>query len=150
MPTPPVNSALSISHLTAGTRHPYSIESEVILRISATGRRPFAGVKPTSCMSRKATTNITASTAARSRNGTPRSVTWAITPPATEPVSIATPETICPRPKTVSSSPVKPVAASASTSQASTAPEKKVNPSPSSIEASAHSQKGASICQRST
>ena len=38
MPTPPLNSELSISHLTAGTLHPYSIESLVILRISAIGR----------------------------------------------------------------------------------------------------------------
>ena len=75
---------------------------------------------------------------------------WAIRPPATDPVSIAIPETICPFPKTDSRSPVKPVAASASTSHASTAPEKKVKPSPSSIDATAHSQNGASICHRST
>ena len=69
MPTPPLNSELTISHLTAGTRQPYSIESEVILRISASGRSPFSGVKPTSCMSRKATTNMTSRTPARTRNG---------------------------------------------------------------------------------
>ena len=122
----------------------------MILRISASGRLPFSGVKPTSCMSRKATTNITARTPARTRKGTPRLVAWAISPPATDPVSIAIPETIWPRPKTDSRSPSKPVAASASTSQASTAPEKKVNPSPSRIEATAHSQNGASTCHRST
>ena len=71
-------------------------------------------------------------------------------PPATEPVSIAAPVTIWPRPNTDSSSPVKPVAVSASTSQASTAPEKKVKPRPSSIETTAHCQNGASICQSST
>ena len=71
-------------------------------------------------------------------------------PPATEPVSIALPVTIWPRPNTDSRSPVKPVAVSASTSHASTAPEKKVNPRPSSIDASAHAQNGASICQSST
>ena len=101
-------------------------------------------------MSRQATTNITASTPARTRNGTPRLVAWAISPPATEPVSIAIPETIWPRPNTDSRSPSNPVAASASTSHASTAPEKKVNPSPSRIEAPAHCQNGASICHRST
>ena len=93
---------------------------------------------------------MTTSTPARTTNGTPRLVAWAINPPATDPVSIAIPETICPRPKTDSRSPSKPVALSASTSHASTAPEKKVNPSPSSIETSAHSQNGASSCQRST
>jgi hypothetical protein len=40
---------------------------------------------------------------------------------------------------------VKPVAVSASTSQASTAPEKKVKPSPRSADASAHAQNGAVI-----
>ena len=39
MPDAPVNSASTISHLTAGTRQPYSIEAEAILRISASGRR---------------------------------------------------------------------------------------------------------------
>ena len=71
-------------------------------------------------------------------------------PPATDPVSIAAPDTIWPRPNTASSSPVKPVAASASTSHASTAPEKNVNPRPSSSDATAHSQNGASICQSRT
>ena len=105
MPTPPVNSASTINHFTAGTFHPYSTEAEVILRISATGRPPFSGVKPTSCMTLKATTNITARTTARSTKGKPMLTTSARTPPATDPVSIAAPETIWPRPKTVSSSP---------------------------------------------
>ncbi len=150
MPTPPVNSASTISHLTAGTRQPYSIEAEAIFRISASGRPPFSGVNPTSCMSLKATTNITTRTRPRSTNGTPRLVCWAMKPPATEPTSIAAPLTIWPRPNTVSSSPVKPVAVSASTSHASTAPEKKVKPRPSSIEATAHCQNGASTCHSST
>ena len=140
----------TISHLTAGTRQPYSIESAVILRISASGRPPFSGVKPTSCMSLNATTNITTSTPPRRRKGTPRLVCWAMKPPATEPVSIATPVTIWPLPNTDSRSPVEPGRVSASTSQASTAPEKKVKPSPSSIETSAHAQNGASTCQSST
>ena len=63
---------------------------------------------------------------------------------------MAAPPTICPRPNTVSSCPVKPVAASASTSHASTAPEKNVNPRPSHIETTAHCQNGASICHSST
>ena len=45
---------------------------------------------------------------------------------------------------------MKPVAVSASTSHASTAPEKNVNPSPSSIDTIAHSQNDASICHSST
>ena len=101
-------------------------------------------------MSLNATPNITIRTTPRRTNGTPRLVCSAISPPATEPVSIPTPVTIWPRPNTVSICPVNPVAVSASTSQASTAPEKKVNPRPRSIEATAHSQNGASICQRRT
>ena len=145
-----MNSACTISHLTAGTRQPYSIEAEAILRISSIGRPPFWGVKPTSCISANATANITTSTAPRSTNGTPKLVCWAMKPPATEPVSIAVPETIWPRPNTVSSSPVKPVASSASTSHASTAPEKNVKPRPSSIEAIAHSQNAASSSHSNT
>ena len=71
-------------------------------------------------------------------------------PPATEPDSMAVPATICPRPNTASKSPWKPVAVSASTSHASTAPEKNVNPSPRSTETSAHAQNGASTCHSST
>ena len=72
MPTPPVNSDSTISHFTAGTRQPYSIEAPAILRISASGRPPCSGVKPMSRISRNATTNITTSTTPRSTNGTPR------------------------------------------------------------------------------
>ena len=93
---------------------------------------------------------MTTSTTPRSTNGTPRLVTCAISPPAAEPLSIATPDTTWPRPKTVSSWPVYPVAASASTSHASTAPEKNVNPRPSSIEATAHCQNGAPTSHSST
>jgi hypothetical protein len=71
-------------------------------------------------------------------------------PPATEPTSIAAPATIWPLPKTDSSSPSKPVALSASTSHASTAPEKNVKPRPSPTETSAHAQNAASHCQSST
>jgi hypothetical protein len=45
---------------------------------------------------------------------------------------------------------VKPVAFSASTSHASTAPEKKVNPRPRPSETTAHAQKGAVISQSRT
>ena len=89
MPTPPVNRDSTISHLTAGTRQPYSIEAEATLRISARGRPPFSGVKPMSCMSLNATTNITIRMRPRSTKGTPRLVCSAMNPPATEPVSIA-------------------------------------------------------------
>ena len=71
-------------------------------------------------------------------------------PPATEPVSMAAPLTTCPRPKTDSRLPSNPVAFSASTSQASTAPEKNVKPRPSSTETTAHAQNGASICHSRT
>ena len=71
-------------------------------------------------------------------------------PPATDPPSIAAPDTTCPRPNTDSTEPVKPVAVRASTSQASTAPEKNVKPRPISTEATAHAQNGASICHRTT
>ena len=98
-------------------------------------------------MSQKATANMTSSTPTRSRNGTPRLVACAITPPATEPASIATPDTISPRPSTVSSPPSYPEKRNASTSQASTAPEKKVKPSPSRTDTTAHDQKGAESCQ---
>ena len=145
-----MNSACTISHFTDGTRQPYSIDSDAIRRISASGRPPRSGVKPMSCISRHATTNISARITARSTNGKPRLIHWASTPPASEPVNIATPPTIWPRPKTVSRSPSKPVAVSASTSHASTAPEKNVNPSPSASEAKAHCQNGASTCHSST
>ena len=101
-------------------------------------------------MSRNAAANITSRTRPRRTNGTARLVSSAMNPPATEPPSIATPDTICPRAKTDSTEPVKPVAVSASTSHASTAPEKNVKPSPSRIEAIAHCQNGASIFHRST
>jgi hypothetical protein len=94
-------------------------------------------------ISAHATTNISARTAARRTNGKPRLICFASTPPASAPTSIAAPPTIWPRPKTLSSSPVNPVALSASTSHASTAPEKNVNPRPSASDASAHSQNAA-------
>ena len=60
------------------------------------------------------------------------------------------PLTTCPRPKTDSSEPSYRVASRASTSHASTAPEKNVNPSPSRTETAAHAQNGASTCHSST
>ena len=68
---------------------------------------------------------------------------WATKPPATEPVNMATPVTVCPRASTVSRSSLRPAKARASTSQASVAPEKKVNPSPMRIEAMAQPAMGA-------
>ena len=56
------------------------------------------------------------------------------------------PVTIWPRPKTGSSGPSYALARNASTSHASTAPEKNVNPSPMSMETSAQAQNGASSC----
>ena len=46
MPTPPVNSASTISHLTAGTRQPYSIEAAAIL--------PHLGERPAALLGREA------------------------------------------------------------------------------------------------
>ena len=97
-------------------------------------------------MNSKAITRVTPSIAARTRYGTPRSDTWAMTPPATDPTSIAAPPTVWARPKIDSRLPLKPVAVSASTSHASVAPEKNVNPRPSRIEASAQPSSGACHC----
>src|SRR6266550_5826324 len=139
-----------MSHLTAGTRKPYSIEADATFRTSLSTRPPFSGVNPTSRISLNATTNMATRIKPRSTKGTPRFVCCAINHPTTEPPSIATPVTTWPRPNTVSSSPVKPVALSASTSQASTAPEKTVNPRPISTETTAHCQNGAWIRHKST
>ena len=97
-------------------------------------------------MSRNATTNMIKRMATRNRNGTPSVVAWAMIPPRTDPPNMAAPDTIWPRPRTVSSPPSYSAKCSASTSHASTAPEKKVNPSPINTETIAHSQKGASSC----
>ena len=65
-------------------------------------------------------------------------------PPATEPVSIATPSTISAFGEhRVERTPVNPLAFSASTSHACTAPEKNVKPSPSRADATAQAQNGA-------
>ena len=103
-----------------------------------------------SCMSRNATANITMRISPRSTNGTARLHCSAMKPPATDPPSIAAPDTTCPRPNTDSTEPVKPVAVSASTSHASTAPEKNVKPRPISTETTAHAQNVASICHNTT
>ena len=119
-------------------------------RISLVTRSPRLGVKPTSRITANAATNMTTRTAALRTNGTPRLVTWAMYPPATDPVNMPTPVTTCPRPSTDSRLPSKPVAFRASTSHASTAPEKNVNPSPSATETSAQDQNGASTCHSRT
>ena len=106
-------------------------------------------MKPRSFITKAAKTNMSTSIPARSRNGTPRFVAWAMTPPSTEPANIAMPVTMSPRPKTASRLPVYPVEVSASTSHASTAPEKKVKPSPSSTDTIAHQTKGACQSQSS-
>ncbi len=62
---------------------------------------------------------------------------------------MAAPATIWPLANTDSRFPLKPVNLRASTSQASVAPEKKVNPSPSSTEVTAQAQNGAWACQAS-
>ena len=82
MPTPAVNGEASISHLTDGTRQPYSIELEVMVRISLTVPSLFLGVNPMSFIAANAKPNMTTSTAARITNGTPRLVSWATNPPS--------------------------------------------------------------------
>ena len=87
---------------TGGFPSPYRSEASNTFRTAVDGRSAGAGVNPRSCISLNATTNMTSSTATRRRNGTPSDVAWAITPPATEPPSIAAPDTICPRPRILS------------------------------------------------
>ena len=67
-------------------------------------------------------------------------------PPATDPPSIAAPPIAWPRANTDSRSSRYPWWWSASTSQASTAPEKKVKPRPIRAEAIAQPQNGAAVC----
>ena len=100
-------------------------------------------------MKKYAITSATPRIAARMTYGTPRFVAWAMTPPLTEPTSIAAPPTVWALPKIDSRSPWWPVAWSASTSHASVAPEKNVNPRPSSIDERAQPMNGASICHMS-
>ena len=141
-----MNGAASISQRTGGLRQPASREPRATAFTSSIGFAPRRGLNPMSCMNQNATMSVTPSIPARRMYGTPRSVSWAMTPPSTEPVSIAIPPTVCARPKTVSRSFVNPVAVSASTSHASVAPEKNVNPSPSTIDATAQPRNGALIC----
>ena len=105
MPTPAVKGAASIIQRTGGFFRPYSSEASKTSFVARSGLVEGAGVKPRSCISRQATANMTRSTPTRSRKGTPSEVACAITPPATEPPSIAAPPMICPRPSTVSSPP---------------------------------------------
>ena len=56
-------------------------------------------------MKKYAITSATPRIAARMTYGTPRFVTWAMTPPLTEPTSIAAPPTVWARPKIDSRSP---------------------------------------------
>ena len=59
---------------------------------------------------------------------------------------MAAPPTTCPRASTDGKLSFTPVKVSASTSQASVAPEKKVKPRPSSTDAIAQPQSGAWVC----
>ena len=140
-----MNGEASISQRTGGLRKPPSMAPDSTVRTAFPGDAPRCGVKPTSCIAQKATTSVTPSIVARRMNGTPRLVACAMNPPATDPPSIAAPLTVCAWPKTASRLPSKCVARSASTSHASVAPEKNVNPRPRSADAAAHAQNGA--CQ---
>ena len=93
-------------------------------------------------MSTAATTNMTSRMPARTRSGTPRfeSCDDSAEHRTGEHRHVAA--TITARPKTASRLPRYPVAWRASTSHASTAPEKKVKPSPSRTDTIARAQNG--------
>ena len=105
MPTPDVKGAASIIQRTGGLFSPYSIEASNTAFVAFSVLSRGTGVKPTSCISRHATPNMTSRTPTRSRKGTPSEVACAITPPATDPPSIAIPPIIWPRPSTDSRPP---------------------------------------------
>ncbi len=117
-------------------------------RTATPGDAERSGVNPTSRMKVPATTVMTTSRPTRTRKGAPSDVACARRPPPTAPSSIATPPTTWARANTASSGSSWPVAASASTSHASTAPEKNVKPSPMSTDTTAHCQNGPWDTQR--
>ena len=80
-----MNGAASMSQRTGGLRRPPSTAPLTTVLTAFIGLAPRAGVKPMSCMSHQATTSVRPSRAARTMYGTPRSVTWATTPPADGP-----------------------------------------------------------------
>ena len=106
MPTPAVNGADSISQRTGGLRRPPSIDPRSTAPTSAPTLAPRLGLNPMSRMKRNAIRKVTPSSAARSTYGTPRPKAWATNPPATDPVSIATPVTTWARAKIDSSVPL--------------------------------------------
>jgi hypothetical protein len=109
---------------TARFRHPWvtlALSTSFISAGMAEGR-VARGTKPMSCMRSVPTTNTPTRRPDRTTNGTARSMV-ARSPPTTAPPTSAVPDTMAPRAKTGSSSPSYPLAASASTTHASTAPE---------------------------
>ena len=143
MPTPPVKSAWTISHFTAGPRQPCWIDALQMPRICVMALPRFSGgVKPTSCINRKATTNITARTAAADDERRPERQLreHAARQRADE---HRDPADRLPAAEDGLQRAVVADEVSASTSHASTAPEKNVKPRPSPNDASAHAQNGA-------
>ena len=138
--------------MTAGTRQPYSIESA--------GDLAHLGQRPLALLGREADVvhepegddehhhQDAAAEQERARRG------WspaAMSPPATEPVSIATPETIWPAPEDRLEVAVKPVAVErVDEPRLDRAGEEREPEAEQHRDARAHSQNGASICHSST
>ena len=143
--TPPVNGAPASAIAPAGFPSPCSIAPRRTLLTSSTRVLPRLGVKPMSRIITNANTNVTRQDdSARRMYGTPRFVACATGRRRPSRRASRTPSTISPLANTDSSRPPSnPLAVSASTSHASTAPEKNVKPSPRKAEAIAHAQNGA-------
>ena len=83
MPTPDAKGAASIIPAHRRVAEAVVTEDEKHVRDGLhRARRPVGREADVSHQSAHATTNITRSTPTRSRNGTPRVVAWAITPPS--------------------------------------------------------------------
>ena len=145
-----MNGPASITQRTRRLSSPCRSDARTIPAISRRTDVRGAGVKPMSRIDRHATTNVASSNNARTTYGVPRFVSCASTPPPIEPPIIAIPLATCPFANAASSDPSYPVACSPSTSQASVAPLKNVNPRPSSIDTTAQSTNGASVRHSTT
>jgi hypothetical protein len=73
-----VKGEASITHFTAGTRHPYWSDALEIRWKPLATPSPRVGVKPMSRITANASANIATSTTARRTKGTPRFVTCAM------------------------------------------------------------------------
>ena len=94
MPTPPLNGAASISQRTGGLRNPWSSDDLEDAPHLLRHGRPLSGSEADVAHRDERDQEGQASMTARRTYGTPRFVTWAMTPPARVPVSIAIPPAI--------------------------------------------------------